>query len=436
MRVLVVGSGGREHALVWRIGKSPSVTDLFCAPGNPGIARMATLVSIPASDKEAMLDFARRERIDLVVIGPEQPLADGIVDRFESEGLRIFGPSRHAAKLEWSKSFAKEFMARHAIPTAGYRLYEAADIAQAEEDLRSAAYPLVLKADGLAAGKGVMVCTSAEDGVAGVREIMQNRIFGSAGDRLLVEEFLEGVEASVFALADGIRAITLIPAQDYKRSLDGDQGKNTGGMGSYAPSVHVSETDLLRIRSSIVDPVIRGMSNEGTPYKGCLYVGLMMTDDGPKVVEFNSRFGDPETQVVLPLLKGDVARMLYDAAAGDLSAWGHQQVPDPAVEGAVCVVTASTGYPDSYEKGIRIMGLADDFAGDGIQIFHSGTAAAGKDIVTAGGRVLGVMAHATSGGIEAARTAAYRAAGKIHFEGMQYRKDIASKATMNVDTPR
>lgn len=425
MRVLVIGSGGREHALVWKIRQSTSVQEVYCAPGNPGIGGIARLIPIATGDLAGLRDFALAERIDLTVVGPEQPLAEGIVDLFEASGLTIFGPSKAAARLEWSKSFAKEFMTRHGIPTAPYKIFGADQFGAAEQFVLEADYPLVLKADGLAAGKGVLVCRNRDEGLAGVRDIMQKRVFGDAGNLLLVEEFLAGVEASLFVLSDGTDVVTLIPAQDYKRVRDGDEGKNTGGMGAYAPSARVDVKALTEIRRSIVEPAIRGMREDGCPYAGCLYVGLMMTKNGPSVVEFNSRFGDPETQVVLPLITGDFAEMLRSAATGELSHWHDQPIPDGMRHGAVCVILASDGYPGTYRKGMQIIGLDLLSQEEDVVAFHSGTGIADDHVVTAGGRVLGVTAFTTNGGVQQARKRAYEGVHQVTFEGVQFRRDIA-----------
>ncbi|MDH3251150.1 MAG: phosphoribosylamine--glycine ligase, partial [Ignavibacteria bacterium] len=315
MNILVIGSGGREHALVWKISQSPRASGIVCAPGNPGIADLAECVPVQPADIEGLLDLVQKKRIDLTVVGPEQPLANGIVDRFRKHGHLIFGPSRAAAELEWSKRFAKDFMERHSIPTAAYHVFAGTATEDARRYIRSSSGPVVLKADGLAAGKGVLVCTSPEEAEASLAEMMG---MGTAAETLVIEEFMEGEEASVFALCDGKDYILLASAQDHKRAFDGDRGKNTGGMGAYAPAPIVTAEMMRRIEASIVRPTLAGMAKEGRAYTGCLYVGLMITSEGPKVVEFNSRFGDPETQVVLPLLQTDLLDILEAACRGSL----------------------------------------------------------------------------------------------------------------------
>lgn len=424
MNVLVLGSGGREHALVWKLKKSPRVDRLFCAPGNPGIGRLATLVPLAADDQEGLLAFAEREKIGMTVVGPEQPLAEGIVDRFRSRGQRIFGPTREAAELEWSKAFAKAFLERHGIPTAAHRTFGKSDIHAAQAFLQQCALPVVLKADGLAAGKGVLICTTREEAHAAFRDLTEARVFGSAGDRVVIEEFLAGQEASVFAVADGTDFVTLAPAQDHKRVFDGDRGKNTGGMGAYAPAPAVTPETLRIVEEQIIRPTLRGMSREGRPYTGCLYAGLMLTPDGPRVVEYNVRFGDPESQVVLPLYQGDLLELLLASTEGTIAslapvgASGHY---------AVCVVLASGGYPGHYPAGLPISGIETAEAMDRVVVFHAGTRREGDTFVTAGGRVLGVTAI---GGKNLRETIAraYTAAGTIRFEGMHFRSDVGQKA--------
>lgn len=426
MNVLVVGSGGREHALAWKLKQSPRVERLFCAPGNPGIAGVADIAPIQAGDTRRLLEFARVNRVGLTVIGPEQPLAAGIVDEFQKAGLRIFGPSRRAAELEWSKPFAKEFMRRHGIPTASFRIFGARQKAEAASYCASCSLPVVLKAAGLAAGKGVFVCRTAEEAQQALARLSDNAAFGGAGDSIVVEEFLEGEEASVFAICDGYHSLTLAAAQDHKRALDGDQGLNTGGMGAYAPAPAVTPPIMDRIRKSILDPAVKGMESEGRLYRGCLYAGLMLTPDGPRVVEFNCRFGDPETQVVLPLYGGDLLDLLVAACDGKVD---RIEQPPPPSGSAVCVVMASGGYPDAYKTGKPIGGL-DAVAGtEGTIVFHAGTRR-GDDggIVTAGGRVLGVTAVRHDGTLAATIDAAYAAVGAITFDGMHYRRDIARRA--------
>jgi phosphoribosylamine--glycine ligase len=420
--VLVVGSGGREHALAWRLSREPGVTALFCAPGNPGIAAVAGLTPIDAGDPDALLAFAGRASIDLTVIGPELPLDRGVVDRFRDAGRRVLGPPRAAAQLECSKVFAKGFMARHGIPTARYRV--CASSAEARDVIASGefGFPVVLKADGLAAGKGVVVAADRAQADAAIRAAMDERQFGAAGARLVIEECLEGPEVSFFALCDGTRAIAITSAQDHKRIFDGDQGPNTGGMGAFAPSPLLDASTQAAIMTDIVDPVLRGMRDEGTEYRGFLYAGLMMTCAGPKVIEFNVRFGDPEAQAVMPLIDGELLPLLVAAADGDL---GDRRVTLKSGV-SVGVVLASAGYPGPVTTGVPISGLYPASQMPGVTIFHSGTAMGDKRIVTAGGRVLTVVG--TGNDYQEAIDRAYRGVEKISFDGMQYRRDIGAKA--------
>ena len=427
MKILVVGSGGREHALAWKLRQSPAVSALYCAPGNPGMKSVAECVPLKPADIAAMCTFAEKEQIDLTVIGPEQPLAAGIVDHFEARGLNVFGPTKNAAALEWSKAFAKDFMRTHGIPTAGYETFTEKDFQKARAFLKSSPLPVVLKADGLAAGKGVIVCHTREEALAALHEMMEARTFGEAGTTVVVEEFMEGEEASVFAVCDGKESVTLSPAQDHKRVLDNDLGKNTGGMGAYAPTPFVTREIMDRVEKTIIAPTLAGMLREGRPFKGCLYVGLMLTKDGPRVVEYNCRFGDPETQVVLPLYEGDLARLLHAASSGNMRDV-HTIAGASAPGHAVCIVLASGGYPDGYNTGVEINGL--DAAGrvPGAVVFHAGTAADGSRLVTAGGRVLGVTVLKRDGSLSDTIREAYNAVRCIHFEGMHYRHDIGRKA--------
>ncbi len=428
MNVLVIGSGGREHALVWALARCDGVTKLFCAPGNPGMARAAELVPIATTDFHALLAFARKERIDLTVVGPEQPLAEGIVDLFREHGIAVFGPTRLAAELEWSKVFAKEFMFRHRIPTAASRTFAQGEESGASEYLQGVPLPVVIKADGLAAGKGVLICHDREEATREVLGMLSGARFGRAGSRVVVEEFLRGEEASVFAITDGTDYVILAPAQDHKRVLDNDEGKNTGGMGAYAPAPIVTAALLRQVEEEIVRPTLAGMAAEGRPYSGCLYVGLMITPDGPRVVEYNCRFGDPETQVVLPLFAGDLAQLLLAAARGGIGA--HRSLSwTPRTPGtAVCIVLASGGYPDAYEQGKAITGLERLDRREGIIAFHAGTRMEGTNLVTSGGRVLGITAMRTSGIIADTIRDAYAAVAQLHFEGMHYRRDIGYRA--------
>ncbi len=427
MRVLVIGSGGREHALVWKLAQSSKVTKLYCSPGNPGIAELAECLPMNATAIDGLLSFAKSERIDLTVVGPEQPLAEGIVDAFESNGLKIFGPTKRAAELEWSKVFAKEFMHRHNIPTASYRTFGQDEFDDAKRCLNESPLPVVLKADGLAAGKGVIVCTTREQAYAGLMEM--KRQFAYASNKIVVEEFLEGEEASVFAICDGENFVTLATAQDHKRVFDGDRGKNTGGMGAYAPAPIVTHDILQAVEDRIIKPTLKYMAEEGRLYKGCLYVGLMITTGGPNVVEYNCRFGDPETQVVLPLYSDDIVELFEAACSGSLRSLRVRHDDDSPRNSAVCVVLASQGYPDEYPTGIEIQGL-DELSGlNNVMVFHAGTKLFNGNPVTSGGRVLGVTA--VKNDLVEAIGDAYEAVNKISFAGMHYRRDIGRKAFLH-----
>jgi phosphoribosylamine--glycine ligase len=420
MNILVLGGGGREHALVLALSKSPSTDKLFCAPGNPGIFQIAEKAEITPNDFEAVKQFCRNNSVDLLVVGPEQPLAEGIVDFFAGEKTQVFGPSKAAAQLECSKDFAKQLMMEYGVPTAAYRSFTSDESQIAEDYIRSHSLPIVLKADGLAAGKGVIIATSTEEAVEAISEMFRGT-FGIAGAKVVVEEFMQGDEASIFAICDGKDYITMAPAQDHKRALDGDKGKNTGGMGAYAPAPLVTDDILLKVKLKIIEPVLQGMINRGTPFIGCLYCGLMIKDGEPKVVEFNARFGDPETQVVLPLFEGDLAKLLFSAAAGKIDKMSFTGNSDMH---AVCVILASGGYPDSFEKGFPISGLQDS-NDENLIIYHAGTKEENGNIVTSGGRVLGVTA--ISGNLKDSITHAYLAIDKIDFKNKYFRRDIGYK---------
>ena len=423
MKILIVGGGGREHALAWKLAAESAVADVLCAPGNAGIAAVARLANISAGDPEPLAELAERERIDLTVVGPELPLDRGIADLFMSRGLRVFGPSRAAAQLECSKVFAKAFMARHGIPTARYRVCETADAAYALVASGQLGFPVVVKADGLAAGKGVVVAPDRSTADGAIRAAMQERQFGDAGSRLVIEECLTGPEVSFFALCDGRRAIALTSAQDHKRIFDDDQGPNTGGMGAFAPSPLVDDAMVARIMRDVIEPVLAGFRAEGQEYRGFLYAGLMLTCDGPKVIEFNVRFGDPEAEVVIPMIAGDLAPALAAAADGAL---GDATVAFRP-ERHVSVVLASQGYPGSSPSGLPIAGLDDAAALGDVLIFHAGTATNDRgQVVTAGGRVLNVVGRGST--FEAAIERAYAGVSRVSFDGMQYRRDIGKKA--------
>jgi len=418
--VLVVGGGGREHALVWKISQSPRVSKIYCAPGNAGISEQAELVSIKADDLQGLLDFAIKEKMDLTVVGPEDPLVRGIVDLFESRGLRIFGPSRKAAEIEGSKAFAKEMMKKYQIPTASYEIFD--DPEKAIAYIHQKGVPVVVKADGLAAGKGVTVCRSIEEAIRSILRIMVHRVFGEAGRRVVIEEYLEGEEASYIVFTDGETILPLASSQDHKAVFDGDQGPNTGGMGAYSPAPVVTEEVHKRIIDEILRPLIYGMREDGRPYRGVIYAGLMIEQGQPKVLEFNARFGDPETQPVLMRMKGDIVPILEACIDGQLSRFEMEWDPRPAV----CVVMASKGYPGDYEKGKRIEGLEEVSRMKDIFVFHAGTARKNGEIVTNGGRVLGVTGLGES--ISEAIERTYQAVRRIHWEGVHYRTDIGKKA--------
>jgi phosphoribosylamine--glycine ligase len=424
MNVLVIGSGGREHALVWKLRQSPHVETIFCAPGNAGIEQLATLVQLKPTDVKGLLKFSKEKKIDLTVVGSEQPLVEGLVDVFEENGFKVFGPSKSAAQLEGSKVFSKDFMTRHHIPTAQYRNFAATAYDEAKNYINTLDPPMVVKADGLAAGKGVIICKDRQEALVALDDIVLHRAFGDAGDRIVVEEFLVGEEASIFVLTDGERFVTLSSAQDHKRILDGDLGKNTGGMGAYAPAPIVTEEILHCVIREVIRPTLDGMKHEGYPYRGCLYIGLMITADGPKVLEYNCRFGDPETQVVVPLIDGDLAEIFLSIAERrfDPSKVKIHQAT------AVCVVMASQGYPDEYQSGKQILGLENIKMEDGVVVFHAGTRKDGGKIVTSGGRVLGVTAIGFNDELDQTIRNAYHAVEKITFDGTYYRSDIGKKA--------
>ena len=422
MKILVIGSGAREHALAWKLARESGVDAVICAPGNPGIASAARCLPADVRNPAELLALAESQNIDLTVVGPELPLSRGVVDAFTAAGRAIVGPTRAAAALEWSKAFAKDFMARHRVPTAAFRVCESADAALAAIGRGEFTFPLVLKADGLAAGKGVVIADDRPTAEAVVQSMMIDRRFGDAGDRIVLEEFLAGQEASYFILADGTNFVQFGTAQDHKRIFDDDRGPNTGGMGAFAPSPLVTPDVSRRVDDEIVSPVLAGMEREGYPYRGFLYVGLMLTSDGPKVIEFNVRFGDPEAQVVLPMLDEDLAWLLGEAATGALPSRPARFRNEPHVG----VVLAAGGYPDAPESGQPIAGLDAANQVPGAIVFHAGTARHDGQLVTSGGRVLTVVGRSTS--YRDAIDTAYAAASQIHFDGMQYRRDIGRKA--------
>ena len=416
MNILVIGSGGREHALFWKLSESPQTDHIYAIPGNPGMGEM---IDISVMDNDAILRFAKEKEIGLVVVGPEVPLMNGLVDDLEKAGIRAFGPRANAAEIEGSKSFAKDLMKKYGIPTARYEVFTEAESARAY--IRREGAPIVVKADGLAAGKGVIVAMTEQEALDAVDAIMEENSFGDAGARVVIEEFMQGEEASLLAFTDGKVIRPMISAQDHKRAFDGDKGPNTGGMGTYAPAPVMTTEMTERAVEEILKPTIAAMAKEGRPYTGCLSLGLMITSEGPKVVEFNARFGDPETQVVLPLLDGDLVEIMCACADGTLA-----DVPIHWKDGAaVCVVLAAGGYPASYEKGHEITGIADAEA-MGALVFHAGTAKKDDALVTNGGRVLGVVGMGAD--IASAVKAAYNAVDRISFQDAYHRKDIAHRA--------
>ncbi len=421
MKLLVVGSGGREHALAWKLAQSPLASRLYCAPGNAGTARVAENVPIPAEDVPRLLDFAKSREIDLTVIGPEAPLVAGVVDAFLAEGRPVFGPTAAAAQLEGSKVFAKDFMCRHGIPTAAYRVYSERESAARDLDVGVYRFPVVIKADGLAAGKGVFICQTLEQSRDAIRGIMQDRLFGRAGDQVVIEEFLQGEEASFMVFSDGHDVLPMPPSQDHKAVYDGDRGPNTGGMGAYSIDAILSPTHREMALEQIVKPVIRAMAAEGNLYAGVLYAGLMLTAEGPKVLEFNVRFGDPETQVVLPRLDSDLVEILQAVVRGSLGRITPRWSSDPVVS----VVLASGGYPGDYQKGKEVTGLEKAAEDPNTVVFHAGTETRGGKTLTSGGRVLAITSRGSSLGEAISR--AYQGVDKIAFEGMYCRRDIGAK---------
>jgi phosphoribosylamine--glycine ligase len=426
MRVLVIGSGAREHAIAARLAAERDVTEVVCAPANPGISAVARTRPIDIARPEAIAELADREQIDFTVVGPELPLSLGVVDRFTDDGRLILGPSAAAARLESSKAFAKAFMARHRVPTARFRICETIDDARSAVRSGEFAYPVVIKADGLAAGKGVVIAASRADAERAIDDAMQARRFGDAGARLVIEECLTGPEVSYFVISDGRRAVPIGTAQDHKRIFDNDLGPNTGGMGAFAPSPLVDDALQARVMHEIVDPVVAGMQQEGYPFRGFLYVGLMLTSSGPKVIEFNVRLGDPEAQVILPLLDEPLLPVLVAAATGQLRASASRRSSDKLVG----VVIASRGYPESSESGRPISGIPDAERLPGVSVLHAGTAMREGRLVTAGGRVLTVVGR--GGDFADAMARAYAGVSLIEFDGMQYRHDIGQKALHNL----
>ncbi len=426
-KVLVIGSGGREHALAWALSRSAAVSQVIVAPGNGGTVWSqdngtglrphvpCTSVNISSSDFTALIDYVQTQQVDLTVVGPEVPLSEGIVDAFQAQGLAIFGPSQAAARIEASKAYAKDFMQRYHIPTAAYGVFT--DYAAARDFLHTFDRPVVVKASGLAAGKGVLICDTLTEAEAALKNVLQDRAFGAAGDEVIIEERLTGREVSLLAFCDGQTVVPMVTARDYKRALEGDAGLNTGGMGAFAPAADISPVQIDVIQETVLRPTVAGMAAEGHPYIGVLYAGLMLTDDGLKVLEFNCRFGDPETQVILPLLDTDLYEIFHACIAGRL----HEIDIQWQTQACATVVLAAPGYPQSYPTGLPISGL-DTVTDDQLIVFHAGTERRGDEIVTNGGRVLNVTAVGTD--LSSALDHAYSAVDKIHFENMHFRRDI------------
>tara|TARA_B100000959_G_scaffold68516_1_gene72548 strand:- start:199 stop:1467 length:1269 start_codon:yes stop_codon:yes gene_type:complete len=419
MKVLVIGSGGREHSLVWKISRSQMVSEIFCAPGNAGISDLANLVDIKADDVDGLLNFAREKKIDLTIVGPELSLTLGIVDLFEGAGLKIFGPSKKAAELEGSKAFSKNLLKKYNIPSANYELFTSSR--SAGEYLKNQKFPIVIKADGLAAGKGVIICDSLESAEHAAEEILDKKIFGSAGNKIVVEEFLEGEEVSVLAFSDGKNIMPLEPAQDHKAIYDGNRGPNTGGMGAYSPAPIVTDTLAEEILENILKPTVNAMAQEGRTYKGILYAGLMIMQGEPKVLEFNVRFGDPETQPILMRMESDIVPLFLAAIEGSLESQKIKWHKDASV----CVVMASAGYPNSYPRGEEILGVDKLKNSSNTVVFHAGTKIIDSKLVTNGGRVLGVTSLGVN--VSEAIKNSYRAVSKISWENVYYRRDIGKK---------
>lgn len=418
-KVLMVGSGGREHALIRKLKESPLVSSVICAPGNGGIACDAVCFPVNAMDLDGMVALAKEQAVDFVVVAPDDPLAAGMVDRLEGEGIPAFGPTAAAARLESSKVFSKNLMKQHGIPTAGYEVFSDADAAFAYIE-RQNQYPVVVKADGLALGKGVIIAQNREEAKAALDTIMRDKKFGASGNQVVIEEFISGPEVSVLTFCDGKTVVPMVSSMDHKRVFDGNKGPNTGGMGTISPNPHYTKELAKTCQETIFEPTVKAIAGEGCPFKGCLYFGLMLTKDGPKVIEFNARFGDPETQVVLPRLRSDLMKIMLACREGTLNALDIQW-DDGA---AACVVMASPGYPDAYPKGLPITGLDQNGQVEGAIVYHAGTAMKDGALVTNGGRVLGITA--TGGALQEALRAAYDAVERIHFEGAHYRRDIGT----------
>ncbi len=424
MNILLIGSGGREHALAWKISQSPRLNKLYSAPGNPGTAQLCENITL--KDNSEILAFCREKEIDLVVVGPEVPLVEGIADFLESENICVFGPSKSAAQIEGDKSFSKQLMRKYNIPTAKFDIFTSDEKDKALNYIKLSEPPFVIKASGLAAGKGVLICDTIDEAINGLRKIFDGKIFGHSGDTVVIEEFMTGQEASIFAITDGEDYVLLPASQDHKRIFDDDKGKNTGGMGAYAPTPFVTDEILEIVKKKIIEPTLKALKEETGGYKGCLYCGIMLTDEGPKVVEFNCRFGDPETQTVLPLVEGDFLSLLHSSAVGKLD----KNAVFYNNKSAVCVVAASKGYPNKYEKGFEITGI-HEAERSGAVVFHAGTDIKDGKLVTSGGRVLGVAAVVEENNLKACKEKVYASLSKIQFDGIYYRKDIADKALLH-----
>ena len=426
MNVLIIGSGGREHALAYKLKQSGKLNNLFMIPGNPGTSSLAENVILDTSNKKSIIEFCHTHKIDLVVVGPEIPLVDGLADVLREKNINVFGPNQRAAMLEGDKSFSKELMKKYNIPTANYQTFKREDYVNCISYLDVISYPTVIKASGLAAGKGVLICKDKNDAIDYVDQCFKDDLFGKSSEVLVIEEFLEGQEASIFAITDGTDYVLLPAAQDHKRRFDGDKGPNTGGMGAYAPAPLVTDEIMEKIEYEVIIPTLKAMKEEGREYNGCLYAGLMINNDKINVVEFNCRFGDPETQVVLPIIDGDFLELLYSASKGRL----NKEAVSYNGKTSVCVVAASDGYPGSYKKGFEITGLNN--MPSGVEVFHAGTKYEGEKIVTNGGRVLAVSSIVDSSNIQEAKDLAYDALSIINFEGMVYRNDISDKADISI----
>jgi phosphoribosylamine--glycine ligase len=415
VKLMVVGSGGREHALVWKLSQSPCVDKIYCMPGNAGIEEIAECINIPADDINGLADYAQKHKIDLTVVGPEAPLAAGIVDEFEGRGLKIFGPNKAAAQIESSKVFSKEFMKKYNLPTADFEVFDDPD--KAIKYIDEKGFPIVIKAEGLAQGKGVIIAKDRAEAIKAINDMMQEKVFGKAGNRIVIEEYLEGPEVTILSFCDGKHFLPMVSSKDHKKAFDNDKGPNTGGMGAISPSPTYNEELAKKIEKNIIGKTLEAMEIEGMPYKGILYTGLILTEKGPKVLEYNCRFGDPEAQVILPRLNTDLVDIIEACIEGRLDKINVEWKK----EKAVCVVAASGGYPKKYKKGMEITGL-DQARELGVQIFHAGTLRQEDKIVTSGGRVLGITALGDTQ--QEAAKKAYDALAKINFEGIQYRKDI------------